>query len=75
MLLAKPRAPHRVKPMAPIRFQKPMCQPRVVSAGVYQFGCVSSMKRRPETMKPVPPTAWRTLGVSIEDLGIGFLGA
>lgn len=56
LLLANPKAPHKVKPTAPRRFQKPMCQPSVVSAGVYQFGCVSNMKRSPETMKPVPPT-------------------
>lgn len=56
LLLAKPKAPHKVKPIAPIRFQKPMCQPRVVSEGVYQFGCVSIMKRREEMMKPRPPT-------------------
>lgn len=34
-LIAKPRAPHRVKPMAPMRFQKPTCQPRTVRLGIY----------------------------------------
>lgn len=68
-LLAKPRAPHRVKPMAPMRFQKPRCHPRVVSEGVYQFGWVSTMKRKEETMKPRPPTTWIRC-VSIESPGV-----
>lgn len=53
--LAKPSAPQRVKPSAPMRFQSPMCQPRVLGEGVCQFGWVSSMKRYEEIMKPVPP--------------------
>lgn len=57
--LAKPSAPQRVKPSAPMRFQSPMCQPSVLGEGVCQFGCVSSMKSHEEIMKPVPPT---TLG-------------
>lgn len=56
--LAKPSAPQRVKPSAPIRFQSPMCHPRVLGAGVCQFGCVSSMKSHEEIMKPVPPMTW-----------------
>lgn len=56
--LAKPSAPQRVKPRAPMRFQRPMCQPSVLGAGVYQFGWVSSMKSQEEIMKPVPPMTW-----------------
>lgn len=43
--LAKPSAPQRVNPRAPMTFQRPMCQPRVLGDGVCQFGWVSSMKR------------------------------
>lgn len=55
---AKPSAPQRVKPSAPMRFQRPMCHPRVLGEGVCQFDCVSSMKSHEEIMKPVPPTTW-----------------
>lgn len=58
LLEANPSAPHSVNPMAPIRFQKPMCQPSTVGAGVYQLFWVSSMKSQLEMMKPVPPTTW-----------------
>lgn len=54
--LAKPSAPHTVKPSAPIRFQNPMCQPRTLGAGVYHVVCVSSMNNQLDTMKPTPPT-------------------
>lgn len=50
-----PTAPHAVKPRAPIKFQKPMCQPSTFGAGSHHFFCVSSMKSRLDTMKPVPP--------------------
>lgn len=53
--LAKPSAPQRVNPSAPMRFQRPMCQPSVFGEGVCQFGWVSSMKSQEEIMKPVPP--------------------
>ena len=56
--LAKPSAPQRVKPTAPIRFQRPMCQPSVLGEGVCQSGWVSSMKSHEEVMKPVPPMTW-----------------
>lgn len=64
--LAKPSAPQRVNPRAPMRFQSPMCQPSVFGAGVYQFGWVSSMKSQEEIMKPVPPMTWggQRVGVS-----------
>lgn len=56
--LAKPSAPQRVNPSAPMRFQSPMCHPRVLGDGVCQFGWVSSMKSQEEIMKPVPPMTW-----------------
>lgn len=66
--LAKPSAPQRVKPMAPMRFHSPMCHPSVAGEGVYQFGCVSSMKSHEEIMKPVPPTTlggWCVVSVGV----------
>lgn len=56
LLEAKPSAPQRVKPSAPMKFQKPMCHPSTLRAGTYHLRWVSSMKSRPETMKPEPPT-------------------
>jgi hypothetical protein len=35
-----------VKPIPPMRFQAPMCQPRMLGAGMYHFGCVSIVNRR-----------------------------
>lgn len=42
--------------MPPTQFQKPMCQPSSFGAGRYHFSWVSSMKRKLEMMKPLPPT-------------------
>ncbi len=41
--------------LTPIKFHTPMCHPSTFGAGIYHFCCVSTMKRNPETMKPVPP--------------------
>lgn len=57
---AKPSAPQRVKPRAPTRFQKPICQPNCLGAGMYHLDWVSSMKSQLEMMKPVPPTTCET---------------
>jgi hypothetical protein len=40
-----PRAGQTVKPMPPIRFQKPMCHPSILGAGLYLFGSVSLSSR------------------------------
>lgn len=70
--LAKPRAPQRVNPSAPMRFQSPMCHPSVLGEGVCQFGCVSSMKSHEEIMKPVPPTTL-CVGIVLSVCGLFFL--
>lgn len=76
--LAKPSAPQRVNPSAPMRFQNPMCHPSVLGAGVCQFGCVSSMKSHEEIMKPVPPTTWGGMCVLVGGLvawrAMGWIG-
>lgn len=68
-LMANPSAPQRVKPIAPIRFQKPICHPRVFNAGLYHFFCVSSMNNQLEMMNPEPPTTCLDL-ISIEDMNV-----
>lgn len=71
---AKPRAPHRVKPMAPTRFQKPTCQPRRVGAGRYHFVWTSSMKRRLEIMLASGVSdgvRWEVMGVGEKGEGLG----
>jgi hypothetical protein len=39
------RGEYTVKPTPPTKFQAPMCQPRILGAGVYQFFWVSIVKR------------------------------
>lgn len=64
LLEAKPKAPQSVNPIAPMRFHKPICQPRTLGAGMYHFDWVSSMKSQLEMMKPVPPTTFGWMSVS-----------
>lgn len=55
LLLSNPKAGHNVNPTPPTKFHAPIHHPSVFGAGFHHFDCVSSMKRVPEMMKPMPP--------------------